>query len=85
MTRRMIKTAGGIALGLLGLLFAVDCIDAIGFAVRNYKSPGDFVDIFLYGFLSFSLLYMAHRLLREAFPKTGTVSGSTKDARPPSN
>ena len=85
MPKRMIKAIGGVLLGLLGLMLSLDFFDAIIFALRNFKSAKDLIDIFIYGFLSFSLLYMSHRLLREAFPKNPVAPDAAKETPPPAS
>ena len=70
MPKRIVKAVTGALLGLLGLLLCLQLLNAIFFAFRNYKSFKDLIDVLIYGFLSCSLLYMAIRLLREAFPKS---------------
>ena len=82
MPKRMIKAIGGVLLGLLGLLLCLDFLDAILFAFRNFKSTKDLVDVFIYSFLSFSVLYMSYRLLREAFPKSTAVAEAPRETPP---
>ncbi|MBZ5529028.1 MAG: hypothetical protein LAN71_14160 [Acidobacteriia bacterium] len=81
----MIKATGGVLLGLLGLLLSLDFLDAILFAIRNFKSLKDLIDVFIYGFLSFSLLFMSYRLLREAFPKAPVAPDAAKEIPPPAS
>jgi len=89
MPKRIIKAITGLFLGLLGWLLGLELLNAIFFAFRNYKSFKDLVDVLIYGFLSFSLLYMAYRLLREAFPRASTaheaadVPSAPKPSPPP--
>jgi len=89
MPKRIIKAVTGVLLGLFGLLLCLELLNAVFFAFRNYQSFKDLIDVLIYGFLSFSLLYMGIRLLHEAFPKpskapeAADVPSAAKPSPPP--